>query len=72
LCKRRRKIQIPIGTYPTVISAGQIKDKAVTRGYKDAFVRRQPEILFGFPGLQNQVIQTDSFNFETYQTLKEE
>jgi hypothetical protein len=60
------KYKYRLGTYPTVISAGQIKDEAVTRGYKDAFVRRQPEIYLGVSGSPEPSIQTNSYNFETY------
>jgi hypothetical protein len=55
------KYKYRLGTYPTVIRAGQVKDKAVTRGYKDAFVRWQPEtILFGV----SLVSRTKSFRLK--------
>jgi hypothetical protein len=63
------KYKYRIGTYPTEIRAGQVKDKAVTRGYKDAFVRWQPEtILFGFPSSSEPSLLAEGFDPQTYES----
>jgi hypothetical protein len=67
--KEDEKYKYRIGTYPTEIRAGQIKDKAVTRGYKDAFVRWQPEtILFGFPSSSEPSLLAEGFDPQTYES----